>query len=381
MNHLYRSLKLKIGAGVLLFTFALIFILTSTFYITVKNIIVERFSISSKNLATAMAANIMFTSDDYENLVLTKDVTSEYYLSTLNFFKTIMDDDPYISYIYTCHKISETDTIFILDSDNIINPTNPIGTPEVYNELTLKVIETGQAEILRAINTEYFGVLIGGMAPLYNKDAEIIGALGVDINMNSVDKLLGTILLIIIIASIFILIVILAILTKFIDPFLSYIFKDKLTNAYSKKHLEKLYKGYIKSKKAISVMMLDLDHFKNINDTYGHPFGDVVLKTVSQIIIDSIRKDDSFIRYGGEEFLLFISDLPVEDTLVIAERIRRTVNLKEIYNREHKKYITMSISIGVVSADSNQKLDKIIENADKALYKAKETRNKVIYLS
>lgn len=145
---------------------------------------------------------------------------------------------------------------------------------------------------------------------------------------------------------------------------------DGLTKVYNRKYiLEKLgaeIEKAIRVHEKPSVVMLDVDDFKKINDEYGHQTGDEVLKKISEFIKNDLRDIDLFGRYGGEEFIIILPETNIEKSFYIAERIRRNVeNIR--YNNEK---IKTTISLGVVEvADENQ--DEIIRKVDKLLYKAK----------
>jgi diguanylate cyclase (GGDEF)-like protein len=128
----------------------------------------------------------------------------------------------------------------------------------------------------------------------------------------------------------------------------------------------------------LSVLMIDLDYFKEVNDRYGHPVGDTVLRIVAQLILLSLRKTDLLARYGGEEFAVLLPETPEEGAAVIAERIRQTVCLKPIIADGCE--IQVSISLGVAShIDEDDATPEILlKKADLALYRAKATgRNRV----
>jgi diguanylate cyclase (GGDEF)-like protein len=125
--------------------------------------------------------------------------------------------------------------------------------------------------------------------------------------------------------------------------------------------------------------MLDIDHFKSVNDTYGHQTGDRMLKSVSSIIRTILREGDILVRYGGEEFLAILPAAASEDLKLIGERIRRSI--EESALMEGQQTIRVTISIGG-AAYPNQAVEKesaLLQLADESLYQAKETgRNKVI---
>jgi len=156
---------------------------------------------------------------------------------------------------------------------------------------------------------------------------------------------------------------------------------DSLTSIFTRKHyLERLDEEIDYSKKFIyplSLLMIDIDHFKDYNDRYGHLVGDAILRVVAKIIKDNLRQIDLIGRYGGEEFSVALTNTDKNGAILAAERIRQAVgaNIVKVYDEELK--VTISIGISVFS-DDTQEAGALIENSDSALYKAKEAgRNRV----
>ena len=129
---------------------------------------------------------------------------------------------------------------------------------------------------------------------------------------------------------------------------------------------------------ALCLILMDIDHFKQLNDTYGHPFGDEVLKKVAKILGSAARKVDLAARYGGEEFTLILEDSDADGGRQIAERIRTEIEALRIPNEEHGDVaVTISMGISSYPRDGEEK-DELITHADQALYLAKQTgRNRV----
>jgi len=140
-----------------------------------------------------------------------------------------------------------------------------------------------------------------------------------------------------------------------------------------KEELERSLKFNLK----FSFLMIDVDHFKDYNDEYGHLVGDVLLKEVSKTIKENIRQIDLMGRYGGEEFSLILVETDKEGAKFAAERIRQSLEARHI--RAYDEDLKATISIGISTFPSDAKnADELIEKADLALYKAKQTgRNKV----
>jgi diguanylate cyclase (GGDEF)-like protein len=129
----------------------------------------------------------------------------------------------------------------------------------------------------------------------------------------------------------------------------------------------------------IGFMMMDLDHFKKINDTYGHPFGDLVIKSAAKIISIAMREYDIAARYGGEEFAVLVTETKRQDLVALAERIREQLENQDISDAGITVRVT--ISIGVTSLNEVDTPETLLKRADNALYQAKhEGRNRVVLL-
>jgi len=147
------------------------------------------------------------------------------------------------------------------------------------------------------------------------------------------------------------------------------IFIDPLTKIYNRLFLEKKLENIFHIYETKAIAMLDIDFFKKINDTYGHQIGDEILRHFANIIKSSIRKSDYIIRYGGEEFLLFLPDVIKEEAKLVLYKIKK--NLKPYKN------INFTFSAGIAS--EGDELAEMIKIADEKLYQAKrEGRNKIV---
>ncbi|MHB8138779.1 MAG: GGDEF domain-containing protein [Smithellaceae bacterium] len=158
--------------------------------------------------------------------------------------------------------------------------------------------------------------------------------------------------------------------------------RDELTGAYNRRHLMELleheHHRISRGGAHFSVAMLDVDHFKLVNDTHGHLTGDEVLRSVSGVIRNSLRSADFCGRYGGEEFLLVMTQTNINGALLCAERVRATIEQSRFPNLGPDFRVT--VSLGVTEFQGKEDIPTMIERADKALYRAKETgRNRVEY--
>ena len=161
--------------------------------------------------------------------------------------------------------------------------------------------------------------------------------------------------------------------------------RDALTGLYNRWYvMEKIdseMNRSLRNGSPVSVLMLDIDHFKNINDSFGHTAGDSVLRTFGQVLRDSCRVYDVPGRYGGEEFCIVLPDTRTENTAVVAERIRERLAASRFEVGEQEISVTASIGIAGVDSPAGDDLvtsSALVEGADRALYSAKNRgRNRV----
>jgi diguanylate cyclase (GGDEF)-like protein len=126
----------------------------------------------------------------------------------------------------------------------------------------------------------------------------------------------------------------------------------------------------------LSVLMFDIDHFKQVNDSYGHQAGDAVLKRIGEVVLREVRRIDLAARYGGEEFLVILPETGSDGAVVLAERLRLAVAREKVLAAAGD--ISVTISIGVVTCEDCYDKHKVVAAADKALYASKDGgRNQV----
>jgi diguanylate cyclase (GGDEF)-like protein len=158
--------------------------------------------------------------------------------------------------------------------------------------------------------------------------------------------------------------------------------RDPMTGLNNRRFLEEYVDTLVSSiqrrKGCMGIMMLDLDFFKMVNDTYGHDAGDAVIKALAKVLRQTVRASDMVIRYGGEEFMILLVDAPRADVDLVAEKIRATVEAMEIHAGTALLKKTISIGVADFPGDSDT-FWQAVKFADVALYQAKETgRNRVI---
>lgn len=160
---------------------------------------------------------------------------------------------------------------------------------------------------------------------------------------------------------------------------------DSLTGVYNRRTFKELAEPYLsrsrRVREPVSVLMLDLDHFKRVNDTYGHLAGDEVLGAFAKLVQSCLRKEDLLARYGGEEFVVLLPGTPASAAAALAERIRDKVALAPLRAAGHDVPITVSVGVTSEIGPKLPSLEAMLGRADEALYQAKaEGRNRVIAL-
>lgn len=159
--------------------------------------------------------------------------------------------------------------------------------------------------------------------------------------------------------------------------------QDQLTGLYTRREFENRYREEFQRTErygsSLSILMVDLDHFKEINDTYGHPVGDTVLETTGDIIDRNTRTSDVCGRYGGEEFCLVLPETPLQGARKTAERLRESL-AAQTFGTEEGEEFNVTCSIGITEyRPSVDDPENLLEEADQALYEAKESgRNQVV---
>lgn len=152
---------------------------------------------------------------------------------------------------------------------------------------------------------------------------------------------------------------------------------DQLTALYNRHSLFDIAPKYLSDAKrhnfCVSVIVIDLDHFKKVNDMHGHATGDVVLKSIGQVLTEQCRTEDFVARFGGEEFVMLLSHCDINFAIKKAESLRKVIEAAKPVG------LTITASLGVAAMDENDNFNSLFEKADKAVYDAKESgRNKVV---
>lgn len=156
---------------------------------------------------------------------------------------------------------------------------------------------------------------------------------------------------------------------------------DTLTGISNRRNFDSLLKREVNRARRhglnLSCLMFDIDFFKNVNDTYGHLYGDEVLREIGRILRSELRGHDISARYGGEEFVILLPETDVNAAFLVAEKLREVIAKRDIVKDKIKSNITVSFGIAQYDPSTMKSREQLVEASDKALYEAKRTgRNK-----
>lgn len=157
---------------------------------------------------------------------------------------------------------------------------------------------------------------------------------------------------------------------------------DPVTNIYNKRYLlDRLSEEFSFAKRReahLTIAIFDIDHFKVVNDTYGHLAGDAVLQKIAELINGVVRSDDLFARYGGEEFVIMMRDTELHNAIILCERLREMVSQLKVVHDGREIVVTISVGIATLTAEKDESFVDLIARADQYLYRSKKQgRNRV----
>lgn len=280
-----------------------------------------------------------------------------------------------------------------------LQPVNPkTNTPDDFEKNSLKQFENGSLEAF-TIEQRPEGAVYRYMAPLYYESTcsrchsnqgysigDIRGGISVTIPMKDVYSKMHNNRLYTVGAALLVLVLLLATLTYISVRFMRALKEselklvemaatDSLTGLLNRRagmmRIEEELSRQKRSGKLISCLMLDIDYFKKINDTYGHQAGDMVLAEFAVMLRHSLRKHDIICRYGGEEFMVLLPETALDSAIATAEKICGYTNKNNIKYRDTT--IMVTVSVGVAQLQLGESVDSLIWRADEALYHAKSS--------
>ncbi len=386
MKHISQSRLLLFTVVMLVLTAALA-VPAYSIYNNMKSLIEEELGKNAMAVSVSVAKIIEQDLDSYKKLATAEsyepgNYDESYYREMLSIFRELRLATN-VTYIYTEKRISDEETMYILDgedpdSDNF----SPLGSTDVIDDYKIRAYIEKKPNYSTLMNYAGWGELISGYAPLIDPaTGVVISLVGTDISADKVLSIFTNIKMIIIINFLILLAILGFVIYRMLGITADKIETDYLTGLYSKRFFE----GYMswmgryakKFAESFSVIMIDIDNFKEINDRYGHPFGDKALKSVAAVFMEHTRSIDKCARYGGDEFVILMPGVSDNNIEAIGEKIRESVASLSLTTEDGTK-VPVTVSIGIAQWNSDYAIDLVTSRADKAMYVAKNTgKNKV----
>jgi len=411
------STRLWIGRRllILLATYALVLLTVAGFYKAAYQSLLEEVAGKVRDVAVLIAMNI--DPVDVEQIIGPADIDSIPFKRIHEYLQKVKATQPDLKYIDIFRPPSASTNpahwTFVVDLypfDTDLNGNGVIEKDEegvqpgrIYEPKDANEIKLWQAALQQtSSSTDHFwsdewGTYVSGFAAIRNPQTQKpIALVEVDTTAEQFAQKRETILIV----SLFAAAVLLGMVTLTLDKLFSrtqslesirrlshnlYLkaTEDDLTGVANRRHFYDLGEHAVaiahRYMRPISLVMLDADHFKKINDTYGHKAGDDVLINIARLCCESVRAADQIGRFGGEEFLILMPEMDLDGAVQLAQRLRALIEDSAVYTDDNER-VNVTMSIGVAELDNDtQDFDALVARADQALYKAKlQGRNCVV---
>lgn len=381
--------KEKIIILILLVTIIVFILAIPTYYLyqNTRGIIISEASKRAMGVAAATAEFIEQDIESYKKLSEVHDYIEgsydkDYYNKMQLLLKNIKKSVG-AEFVFTEKKLSDTETAYVLDAEDpgssLFSPLGSVGNMEA-NEL--RAFNEGIIIDSNLLYDDVWGKLIKGYAPIIDdRTGEVVGIVGVDFTSIYVIQIIDGIKNIIYVGLFIMIVLITTVASRLMDSRFKSLNTDYLTSLYSKRYYEyyitKAIRDAQTKNRPFSLMMIDVDNFKNINDKYGHPIGDTTLKTVAKTIHTNTRSVDLCFRYGGDEFIVILPDITKKYASMVGERIQEKL-LDMTINVTDSESFKITLSIGVAEWSYNMSADELTKHADQAMYISKNSgRNRI----
>jgi diguanylate cyclase (GGDEF)-like protein len=380
-----RSQVFHIFLSFFLVLVAVLLILQIVVYMMTARTIKEQIGQKCLGIAISVATLLEKDTGSLKQFMAALDTDSEYYLRTKRDLEKIrFGNVDNIAFLYVEMKVSESEMLYLFDGE--IPGTDTYSEPGLKEPVTPSealCYETGRP-YLGDFETTAWGTLLSAYAPVYDKGTgELLAIVGADVSIEQYNDVMHKQLFVILINTFVFIILALVVLFVSSTAVEEKLFKDSLTGIYTRGFFVSFLKAQLKAIERkdypVIVFIADLDHFKEVNDTYGHPFGDRVLSNISGLMNNFMRHSDCLARYGGEEFAAIMPRLKMENAYEVLRRIHNVVGSAFTSDESGDIKVNVTISIGVAQLNKKASIDETIKNADLALYEAKKTRNAIVF--
>ncbi len=291
-----------------------------------------------------------------------------------------------VKFLYCGKRISENEMIYIFDGEAPVSELySPLGSSDNLNVMEQTIYRSKASGYTPIVDDPDWGTLLTGMTPILDPSTgEAVAHIGADVSVDSIHTSLINIQKVLMLNAAMITIITSLIIYRLLCMTSIFTENDYLTGLHSKGYHDRFLEQQIKKStstgRQFPLIMIDFDDFKLINDKYGHHFGDRVLKAVSEIIKVCTRSVDCCSRYGGDEFVIILSEANLEYAGLVCQWLLKEVSYLSMQTEDNIS-VPVSISIGIALWEKGMTSEQILACADKALYHSKRSGKKkaVIY--
>lgn len=357
----------------------------SLLYLQTKNTIVREAGKEARDIAITIANSIEHDIEPYKELsdveqYVTEEYDQQYYRTMLQLFQKIRVETG-ADFIFTEKFVSDDSIAYILDGE----PTDsedfsPIGSLDTISQYEREAFETGRPTSTPLILDPEWGYYITGFAPIQDPETnEVIGLVGVDYSIEYISAILKKLHTIVVTVFILVALILSTLALLAINAYHKRINLDYLTGLYNRKHFEEQLMRMTKKakvkKQTFSIMIIDVDNFKQINDRYGHDVGDIALRKVAHVLSTNLKLHDMAFRYGGDEFSVLLPNATKEQALFVSKRLTAELS-SSLVSTDQEQMIKVCVSIGLAEYDSRLSPAALIQTADQEMYQAKFSKLK-----
>lgn len=372
-----RKKVIASSAAVTVLLETLLFSVASILIGNIKDIVIKEASEEAKGIAATAARFIEDNVSDYRNLSMVTDYSKgsfdkNYYLRMNKLLRRIKKDTG-ADFVFTEKKISDTEIEYILDGEDPESDLfSPIGSKDGMSKEELSAFNEGIITATGMIKDEAWGDYLTAFAPI--KDSgELIGLVGVDFSSDYIKKIVNNVS--------YVTYLILFLLTALSYIAINNLFKihysslntDFMTGLINRRGFKEAVHYAISDAKrygiTFTLIILDIDNFKEINDRCGHPYGDKILNNIAHIIKQNTRHSDLSFRYGGDEFAMILPGTSKEDALLVCRNIQHSIAEDRNFSEDN---CHPTMSIGICEWSEEITADEMIKAADDAMYLSKD---------